>query len=113
VVAIGQGLPAMAADFKKKFKIPHPLLVDQKRTTYKALQLKKGKARDIVNPGVLAKGTLEVLKGNIQGVAPKGTSMTQLGGVVIVDKGGEIVFTHRSQNAADNLPVDEVMASLP
>jgi hypothetical protein len=113
VVAIGQGFPEMAADFKRKRKIPFPLLVDQDRVTYKAMSLGKGSALDIFGPQVLAKGTLSFVKGHLQGLAPEGTSMRQLGGALIVDRGGTVLLSHQSSDASDNLPVDHLIAALP
>jgi hypothetical protein len=111
--AIGQGWPAMAADFKAKRKIPFTLLVDQERTTYKAMSLKRGTALEIFGPEVIAKGTLSFFKGNLQGNAPKGTSLRQLGGALVVDRGGEVLLSHQSADASDNIPVDEILAALP
>ena len=103
----------MAADFKKKFDIPFLLLVDQRRDSYKAFGLLRGNATQVFGPGVVARGTLSVLKGNIQGLPPKGTDRMQLGGVAVVDKGGDVLFVHRSKTAADNIPLDEIVAALP
>jgi len=30
-----------------------------------------------------------------------------------VDKGGEILFIHRSKNVADNFPIEQVIEALP
>ena len=113
VVAIGQGWPAMAADFKAKRKIPFTLLVDQERTSYKALELKRATALEIFGPEVIAKGTLSFFKGNLQGNAPKGTSLRQLGGALVVDKGGRVLLNHQAKDASDNVPVDDILAALP
>ena len=113
VVAIGQGAPEMAADFKMKRKIPFPLLVDQERETYRAMELRKGSALDVFGPQVLAKGTLSFVRGNLQGLAPEGTSLRQLGGALIVDKGGRVLLSHESADASDNLPVDRLLEALP
>ena len=113
VVAIGQGWPAMAADFKAKRKIPFTLLVDQDRTTYKAMELKRGTALEILGPQVIAKGTLSFIKGHVQSNAPRGTSLRQLGGTLVVDRGGKVILSHQASDASDNLPVDEILAALP
>jgi hypothetical protein len=113
VVAIGQGSPEVAADFKKKRKIPFPLLVDQERLTYKTMGLPKGSALEIFGPQVLAKGTLTFVKGHLQGLAPEGTSLRQLGGALVVNRGGEVLLSHQSSDASDNLPVDQLIAALP
>ena len=113
VVVIGQGWPAMAADFKAKRKLPFTLLVDQERATYKALELKRASALEIFGPQVIARGTLSFVKGHLQGMAPEGTSLRQLGGSVVVDRGGKVLLTQRSDDASDNISVDEILSALP
>ena len=106
------GFPEMAADFRSKFKIPFPLLVDHKRDTYKAIGLIRGNVNEVMGPAVVAKGVGEFFKGNIQALPPKGTDRMQLGGVAVVDKGGEVLFVHRSKTSADNIPVDTILEVL-
>src|SRR5687767_12954936 len=103
----------MAADFKVKRKIPFTLLVDQERTTYKALHLAKGSALEIFGPQVIARGTLSFVKGHLQGMAPQGTSLRQLGGALLVDRGGEVLLSQRAADASDNISVDEILEALP
>ncbi len=103
----------MAADFKSKRKIPFPLLVDQERVTYRAMQLARGTSLQIFGPLVIAKGSLPFVKGHLQGLAPKGTSVRQLGGVLVLDRGGKVLLSHQSADAADNLPVDRLIDALP
>ena len=103
----------MAADFRTKFKIPFPLLVDHNRNTYKAIGLVRGNLNEVMGPAVVAKGVGEFLKGNRQALPPKGTDRMQLGGVAVVDKGGEVLFVHRSKTSADNIPVDTILEVLP
>ena len=113
MVAIGMGIPEMARDFRDKRDIKFPLLIDKERVSYKALKIKRGNANEVYGPAVVAKGALSVFKGNIQALPPRRTDRMQLGGVAVVAKGGEIIFIHRSQDASDNLPLDEVMEALP
>lgn len=113
VVVIGQGWPAMAADFKANRKLPFTLLVDQERATYKALEMKRASALEIFGPQVIARGALSFVKGHLQGMAPEGTSLRQLGGAVVVDRGGKVLLTQRSDDASDNISVDEILSVLP
>jgi hypothetical protein len=112
VIAIGMGIPEMAKDFRDKRKIPFPLLIDRERISYKSLSLKRGNANEVYGPAVVARGSLKFLK-NLQGLPPKETDRMQLGAVAVVDKGGDILFIHRSKTAADNFPVAQVIEALP
>jgi peroxiredoxin len=42
IVAIGNGTPAMAKNFKSEFNFPGKLYVDQLRKIYKLLNLRRG-----------------------------------------------------------------------
>jgi hypothetical protein len=109
VVAIGMGIPAMAAHFKKEQEIPFRLLVDQEQRTYKALELDRS-AVAASGPQVWLKGAKSILKGHR--VAPPQQDWQQLGGSLVVGKGGEVLLAHRAKNAADNLRVDELLGAL-
>ena len=37
----------------------------------------------------------------------------QLGGVIVADKGGQVVYSHMSKKSSDNPPTDEVIAAIP
>jgi peroxiredoxin len=109
VVAIGMGIPEMAADFKEKQDIPFMLLVDQDRQTYKALELERS-VMAASGPQVWLKGAKSLLKGH--GVARAQQDWQQLGGAMVVDKGGRVLLVHRAENSADNLPVQRLLEAL-
>ena len=113
MIAIGQGIPDMAADFRDKRGIQFPLLIDHDRTSYKALKLKRGTLTHAMGPAVIARGALKVLKGNIQALPPKDSDLFQMGAVAIVDKGGDILYIHRNKDAADDIPIEEIIKRLP
>jgi peroxiredoxin len=109
IVAIGMGIPAMAADFKATQQIPFRLLVDQDQRTYRALEL----GRSVVGatgPQVWLKGAKSVLKGH--GIARARQDWQQLGGSMVVDKGGRVLLVHRASDAADNAPVRKLLEAL-
>lgn len=113
VVVIGMGIPAMAIDFREQFNIPFPILIDSKRTTYQALNLKRGALRDFLGlhlwPGYF-KGA--VLKGLGGAMAKKGQDPAQLGGAVVVGKGGKLKLVQRANDAGDNAPAEKLLAAL-
>jgi peroxiredoxin len=110
VVAIGMGVPEMAADFRDKQDIPFRLLVDNTKETYRVLEMKKGSLLDVVGPGVWLRGARGILSG--KGAAMPKQDPYQMGGAVVVDKGGEVKFVHRGQHAPDTAPVDKLLAAL-
>jgi peroxiredoxin len=110
VVVIAMGFPAMAADFRDEYRIPFPVLVDQKRVSYKALGLARGGWMKLVGP-VVWKHLRSLLRFGV--AAPKkGQDVHQLGGTVVVRRGGEVALVHRAEHAADNATVDQMLAAL-
>lgn len=110
VAAIGMGIPEMAAQFAQTRKIPFTLLVDQRKTTYRALGLARGSLGEVAGPRVWASGAKSILGGHTTGL-PK-QDPYQLGGAVVVGKGGEIKLIHRAKTSADNLPVAALLDAL-
>ena len=110
VVAIGMGIPAMAADFKAKQSIPFRLLVDPEQESYRALSLKRS-ATGAAGPQVWLKGAVNVLQGH--GISPAKQDWKQLGGALVVDKGGRVLFVHQAEDSADNAPVRRLLEALP
>ena len=112
LVAIGMGWPAAAADFREQFNVPFPLIVDHTKETYRALELGRASLAQLIGPGVLLRGAKSLLSGHGMTAKPK-EDPTQLGGVVVADKGGSILYRYVSKTQADNPPTDEVIAALP
>ena len=105
---VGQGRPEQAARFREKQGLDLDLYADEQRLSYKAGGMKKATLGELVGPGVLAKG--------IQGAAKERVVQgrfighpAQLGGVLVVRPDGSIAYSHLSEDAGDNPPVDEVL----
>ena len=110
LAAIGMGIPGMAAHFRDEFDIPFPLLVDHPRVTYRALGIKRASAWNIYGPPVWIEGIKSILShGN---KIPKQDPF-QLGGIVVADTDGTILFAHRASASSDNAPVNKVLRALP
>ena len=104
------GWPAMAANFKAEHDIPFRLLVDHDRKTYRSLEMKRSGPWNIYGPPVWIKGIRSILDyGNR---FPKQDPL-QLGGVVVADKGGDVLYRFRASASKDIAPLDEVLAALP
>jgi peroxiredoxin len=111
IAAIGMGIPEMAADFREKQSVPFPLLVDRTKETYRALEMKRGTLWEVAGPPVWLRYAKGMLSGH--GVEKPKQDPLQMGGVLVVDRGGKTLYEFRSSNASENPPVDEVLAALP
>jgi hypothetical protein len=111
VTAIGMGRPDMAAHFRDSQEVPFRLLVDHDRETYKALGLPRANLMQVAGPTVWVRAAKGLLTG--KGVAPAKQDPFQLGGTVVVDVGGSVLFLHRSTDASDNAAIDDVLGALP
>ena len=83
--------------------------VDPSRVTYKAFDMKRG-PQTVTGLKTMKHGARATAKGFRQ-TATRG-STTQIGGVIVVDEHGEIVFEHIESEAGDIADYDAVIASL-
>lgn len=113
VAAIGMGLTAMAADFKEKQGIPFALLVDRRRETHRALELRRGNLLDVVGPKQVARGVKAFFTGSSQGRPAPKQDVLQLGGALVVAPGGKVLYRHVAIGSEDNAPVDDLLEALP
>lgn len=109
VIAVGMGWPEMAAHFKREFDIPFTLLVDHDRETYQALGLARANPWNVYGPPVWIEGIRSIL--NHGNKIPKQDPF-QLGGAVVAEKGGEILFVYRSKASSDVPPVDRLISTV-
>ena len=112
LVAIGMGWPAAAADFREKHDVPFPLMVDHTKETYRALEMNRGSLWDVLGPPVWIRSLRSLISGHGMTTKPKQDPL-QMGGVVVADSGGEILYKYVSKTSSDNPPTDEVIAALP
>ena len=107
VVFIGNGDAKFIRDFKEKYGIDKAFVfTDPELKLYSAFGLKKS-LNGAVGFGAVLNVFKLVGKGLIQ-TSIQG-SVTQQGGVALVDKQGQIVFQHRSQKLGDNAPVSRLI----
>ena len=111
LLAIGMGVPEMAAHFRDSQEIPFPLLVDHTRQSYRALGIRRGSLIDVVGPKFWARGAVSILTGRGQGV-PKQDPL-QLGGAIVVETGGRVRYVHRAKTSSDNPKPEELLEHLP
>jgi len=112
LVLIGQGTPRHAEHFIEDYGLDGmQVLVDPDRRTYKAAGTKVATMSELFSPRIVAKAakitaTQRLVQGRTQGHA------AQLGGVLVVAPGGEVVWTHLAEDASDNPPNEAVLEAV-
>ena len=98
IIAIGNGTADHARHFLETEGVEVDVYVDPERTTYKAFDMKRG-PQTVTGLRTIKHGARAAAKGFRQ-TATRG-STTQIGGVIVVDEDGEIVFEHIESEAGD------------
>jgi peroxiredoxin len=111
LVVIGQGTPAHAAHFRESQKLDIPIYVDKGRAAYDAAGAKVATFDELLGPRVVAKGAAAAAKLGVHQGKTVGHP-AQLGGVLVVLPGDDIVYTHLADDASDNPPNSEVLAAV-
>jgi hypothetical protein len=109
LAVIGQGTPRHARAFIDDQGLEGlRVLVDPDRSTYAAVGAKVGGVTDLFNPGVAVRG-LKAVAGErvVQGRTVGHPA--QLGGVLVVARGGAITWAHLANDAGDNPPNAKVL----
>ena len=94
---IGSGAPNFVRGFKDRMGLDVPVFSDEKRTSYKALQMKRGLST-LLDPRIF-KNFLAPFKYRQR--KTMGDPLQQ-GGVVVVRRDGQMPFKHISQFAGDH-----------
>jgi hypothetical protein len=111
LVLIGQLTPRHAAHFRRRQGIELRVLADEERTSYKAAGAKIATFNELLGPKVTAKGVLtSVRTGQRQGRTLGHPA--QLGGVLVIAPGGEVVWSHMADDASDNATTAEILGAL-
>ena len=112
LVVIGQGTPEQAADFVRSKKVDLTVLADTNREAYKAAGTKVATMKELLGPKVVLRAVTRALpKGAMQGKVIGHPA--QLGGVLVIDRDGSVVWSHLGEEASDIPPNDAVLAAIP
>lgn len=111
LVLIGQATPRHAAHFRRQQGIELPVLADEERKSYKAAGAKVATTSELLGPKVIAKGALTTVRHRALQSRPIGHP-AQLGGTLLIRPGGEVAWSHMSQDASDNASPEEILAAL-
>ena len=109
LVIVGNGAPEFARAFRDELGLDTPLFTDPTRRTYALAGFKRGVLATF-SPKGLAHGARAWRKGFRQ-TATRGDALQQ-GGLLVVERGGRILYAHRDSEAGDLASNEEVLASL-
>ena len=110
LVIIGNGSPHMAEAFIEDLGIDSPVYTDPSRKAYAAAGFERGVLATF-SPRAVLHGTRAFREGFRQ-TKLQGDGY-QLGGVIVVAKGGEILYGYASREAGDHPPASEILSALP
>lgn len=99
----------MARDFREKLGVGATIWVDKLRETYRHLGFKRGVWGSLFSPKMLRHGW-RALRAGFRQSLPLGDPWQQ-GGVLVVRKGGDVVYAFASAEAGDHPPIAEVLAA--
>jgi len=110
VAAVGTGDAPVAREFKVKYGLKFPVLVDDALLSYRAVQVKRSSQLNWVNPKVLTASVRALSSGAISGIAsPIGKHADFLGATHVIRPDGSVPFAWINDDFGDNSDVDEVV----
>ena len=111
LIVIGNGSPEQARRFAKGVDLETPIYTDPDLATYAALGMSRQISQQLAQlPNTLGAAWKTWRQGFRQG-AVLGDAM-QLGGVIVVSKGGEVVYEQRSRYPGDHPPTRHILEAL-
>jgi hypothetical protein len=108
---IGQLTPRHAAHFRRRQGIEMPVLADNDRASYKVAGAKMGSIGELIGPKVVAKGLRTTMQTGRFQTRTLGHP-AQLGGTMLITPGGEVVWSHMSEDAGDNASPEEILEAI-
>jgi peroxiredoxin len=110
VVLAGLGSVEEAAAFKKKLKLPFPLIADPEKKLYTAFDLKRMSPLGLLSPALALRAVSALAAGH--GVGRPSGDVLQLPGVFIITTAGRIGFSRYAAHPADHPPPGALLAAL-
>ncbi len=112
MVVIGNGTPAMAQDFAEQFKVGVPLYTDPSRKSYELAGWRRPMGSAVLSMGTMFKAGVRAMKDGFRQGKTQGDAF-QIGGVLVIEPGGNVVFEHADKAAGDHANIDDILAALP
>ena len=111
LAAVGLGDRTYARAFREETGITFPLLIDEKRDAYNAMELKSANLLHLLRRDNAQARARAKAAGHSQ--HKLGENPFQLGGSFVFGPGDVDRFTHRSKTFGDNAPIEALLAALP
>lgn len=108
LVVVTPDRPGVVREFNEGFDAPFPILSDPRRDAYQAYGLTEGTIGQLLNPHIIGRGALTILRGTMQG-RPTGGPQRQLPGAAIVLPDGRLAFHHAARDSADHLSAADLI----
>ena len=114
LIIVGSGSPRMAGFFAEDYAITTPVLTDPRRDVYRMLEALRPPRLWFLDPRFLLGSFRALARGHRQTFGPSSElgDASQLGGVFIVQPGGDVAWAYRSAFAGDHSSNAEVLAAL-
>lgn len=109
IYVIGNGSPSFIEGFREETGWQGPIYVDPSLEVYKAAGLKRGVLKTF-NPAAAWRSIGTLRRGFRQG-RTQGDPWQQ-GGVLVIARGGEVLWSHASEGPGDNASADEIVTAL-
>lgn len=114
-MAVGQGRGDEAARFCAELGLDYACLGDPGRESYRRLSLTRDSWWNVTAAPFLEDPKLafsRIRHASLKGSLMKHTDVLQLGGVVVIDRGGAIRYLYRARRTDDYPPTSEIVAEL-
>jgi len=112
MAVIGNGTPVMARDFAEQFEVGVPLYTDPSRKSYELAGWRRPMGSAVLGMGTMLKASARAMKGGFRQGKTRGDAF-QIGGVLVVEPNGSVIFEHADKVAGDHAAIDHILASLP
>ena len=109
LIIIGSGSCSDIPEFRKITGYEGKILTDPSRATFAYLGLTSG-VGGLLGLKTLSRG-FSALRQGIKPGSLQGSAL-QLGGAVIIDKNGSVLYQFRSREAGEDPPVEEMLAAI-
>ena len=113
LAAVGMGDRVYARAFREETGITFPLLIDEKREAYSAMELKSANLFHLLRSDNAQARARANGAGHSQHNLGIGRNPFQLGGSFVFGPGEVDRFAHRSETFGDNAPIEALLSALP
>ena len=111
LVLIGMGTPRHAAWFRRTYAPDLTVLADEQRASYRIAKLAVGSVAELVGPRSVLGGLRHAARSGVVQGRPVG-NVAQLGGALVLARGGRELLLQRARNAADTAEPEALLDAL-